>query len=50
VLAESGAYPTLDGVAGPTKPDDAEIVYPDWPALSSDKDALLAAYQSIFGG
>jgi iron(III) transport system substrate-binding protein len=50
VLAESGAYPTLDGVAGPTKADDAEIVYPDWPELSSDKDALLATYQSIFGG
>jgi iron(III) transport system substrate-binding protein len=50
VVGESGAYPTLAGVPGPPKPDGAKIVYPDWPSLSTDKDALLADYQKIFGG
>ena len=49
-IGESGSYPTLDGVAGPTKPDDAPVVFPDWSELSADKDALLAKYQKIFGG
>ena len=49
-IGESGSYPTLAGVAGPTKPDDAPVVFPDWPELSADKAALLAKYQKIFGG
>jgi iron(III) transport system substrate-binding protein len=49
-IGESGSYPTLDGVAGPTKPADAPVVLPDWPELSADKNALLAKYQKIFGG
>ena len=49
-IGESGSYPTLDGVAGPTRPDDAPVVFPDWSELSADKDALLAKYQKIFGG
>lgn len=50
VIAESGSYPTLAGVPGPTKPEDAEIVSPDWSELSGDKEALLAEYQNIFRG
>lgn len=49
VLARAGSYPTLAGVPGPTKPDDAAVVSPDWSKLSSDKDNLLAKYQKIFG-
>ena len=47
---KSGSYPTLTGVAGPTKPEGAPVVFPDWAELSADKDALLAKYQKIFGG
>ncbi len=50
MIAESGSYPTLAGVPGPTKPEDAEIVSPDWSELSGDKEALLAEYQNILGG
>jgi iron(III) transport system substrate-binding protein len=50
VLADSGSYPTLAGVTGPTKPADAAVVFPDWAALSTSKNDLLAAYQQIFGG
>jgi iron(III) transport system substrate-binding protein len=50
VLADSGSYPTLEGVSGPTKPAHARVVFPDWTALSTSKDDLLAAYQNLFGG
>ncbi len=50
VIADSGAYPTLEGVQGPTVPADAPVVFPDWPALATEKDALLGEYQQIFGG
>ena len=50
LLAKSGSYPTLPGVPGPTKPDDAPIVTPDWAELATQKDSLLAQYQKIFGG
>ena len=49
-IGESGSYPTLTGVASPTKPEGAPVVLPDWAELSADKDALLAKYQKIFGG
>jgi iron(III) transport system substrate-binding protein len=49
LVAESGSYPTLTGVPGPTMPDDAPVVYPDWSAVAADKDALLRDYQQIFG-
>ena len=49
-IGKSGSYPTLDGMASPPKPADAPVVFPDWPELSADKDALLAKYQKIFGG
>jgi len=49
VIAEAGSYPTLEGVTGPTIPQDAPIVYPDWAALADQKDDLLADYQQIFG-
>jgi iron(III) transport system substrate-binding protein len=50
VLAESGSYPTLPGVGGPTVPDGAPIASPDWAAVGADKDAILAEYRRIFGG
>ncbi len=50
VVAESGSYPTLAGVPGPTMPDEAPVVFPDWPAIAADKDRLLSDYQQIFGG
>jgi iron(III) transport system substrate-binding protein len=50
VLGESGAYPTRPGVAGPTIPDGAPTVSPDWAAIAADKDAILGEYQQVFGG
>ncbi len=50
VIADAGSYPTLPGVAGPTIPPGAPVVAPDWPAIGSKKNALLAGYQRIFGG
>ena len=50
VLAESGSYPTLPGVGGPTVPDGAPVVSPDWAAVGADKDAILAEYRRVFGG
>ncbi|MET0765281.1 MAG: extracellular solute-binding protein [Blastococcus sp.] len=50
VLGESGSYPTRPGAPGPTVPDDAPIVSPDWTAIAEDKDAILSEYQQIFGG
>jgi len=50
VLADSGAYPTLPDVGGPTVPDGAPIVSPDWAAIGAKKDAILAEYQQVFGG
>lgn len=49
-LAESGSYPTLEGVTGPTLPPDAPIAYPDWAAIAEDKDQLLADYEQLMGG
>ena len=50
LIGASGSYPTLAGVQGPVKPPGAPIVYPDWSALSTQKDSLLKGYQRIFGG
>ncbi len=50
ILAEAGSYPTLPGVEGPEFPADAPVVYPDWPTITADRDALLGDYQKIFGG
>lgn len=49
VIADAGSYPSLEGVTGPTIPDDAPIAFPDWAALADEKDSLLADYQEIFG-
>lgn len=49
-IANSGSYPTLPSVSGPTFPDDAAVVAPDWSALADDTDRLLREYQTIFGG
>jgi iron(III) transport system substrate-binding protein len=49
VIGSSGSYPTLPNVAGPTKPDNAPTVQPDWQALASEKAALLKDYATIFG-
>ena len=50
VLGESGAYPVLPGVEGPTVPDGAPPSSPDWAAIGADKDEILAEYQQVFGG
>ena len=50
VIAGAGSYPTMAGVPGPTKPASARVVSPDWPEISTHKDALLTEYQKIFGG
>jgi iron(III) transport system substrate-binding protein len=50
VLGESGAYPTMPDVPGPTIPDDAPVVSPDWAAIGERKDAILADHQQVFGG
>ena len=49
MIGSSGSYPTLPGVAGPTKPANAATVQPDWQALASEKSALLKDYATIFG-
>ena len=49
-IGKAGSYPTLPDVPGPTLPDDAPIVRPDWAAIATDQDALLREYQQIFGG
>ena len=50
VLGESGSYPTRSGVPGPTIPDGAPTVSPDWAAIGQDRDAILRDYQQVFGG
>jgi iron(III) transport system substrate-binding protein len=50
VIGSAGSYPTLPGVAGPTKPAGAPTVYPDWKAVASNKATLLRDYGKIFGG
>jgi iron(III) transport system substrate-binding protein len=50
VLGRSGAYPTLPGVEGPTVPDGAPVVSPDWTSIGADKDTILSEYQEVFGG
>jgi len=50
VVADAGSYPTLPGVEGPEVPADAPVVYPDWPQITADKDALLRDYAQVFGG
>jgi iron(III) transport system substrate-binding protein len=49
-VGASGSYPALHGVAGPTMPAHAPVVEPDWAALGSSRDTLLASYQQVFGG
>ena len=49
-VAESGSYPTMRDVGGPTVPDGAPVVFPDWAAIGQDQDTLLSEYQKLFGG
>lgn len=48
-LARAGSYPTLPGVAGPTVPPAAPVVFPDWSAIEAHRGTLLGNYQKIFG-
>jgi iron(III) transport system substrate-binding protein len=50
ILGESGSYPTRPGAPGPTVPDGAPVVSPDWAAIGQDKAAMLDEYQQVFGG
>ncbi len=49
VIGDSGSYPTLAGIRGPTIPDGAPVVSPDWAAISKNKDAVLGKYRQLFG-
>ena len=48
-IGRAGSYPTLDGVDGPTMPENAPVVHPDWTALGQQKATLLEDYAKIFG-
>ncbi len=48
-LAKAGSYPSLPGVSGPTVPEGAPVVYPDWPTIQARQDRLLSEYAQIFG-
>lgn len=50
VIAAAGSYPSRTDVQGPTVPDDAEIVVPDWSRIAADSDRLLEDYNELFGG
>jgi iron(III) transport system substrate-binding protein len=50
VIANSGSYPTLAGIKGPTMPAAAPVVFPDWSAIAGQKDKLLGEYTKLFGG
>jgi iron(III) transport system substrate-binding protein len=50
VLGESGSYPTRPDTPGPTVPDGAPVVSPDWATIGADRDAILGDYQQVFGG
>jgi iron(III) transport system substrate-binding protein len=50
VLGRSGAYPTRAGVEGPTVPDGAPVVSPDWTAIGADRDSIVTEYEQVFGG
>jgi iron(III) transport system substrate-binding protein len=50
VLGKAGSYPTRPGAPGPTIPDGAPVVSPDWPTIEENKDAVLRDYEQVFGG
>ena len=47
--AQAGSYPTLPGITGPTVPNGAPVVFPDWSTIGADRSTLLGEYQKIFG-
>jgi len=49
VIGAAGSYPASRDVPGPTIPDGAPVVFPDWAMIGKDKDAILAEYHQIFG-
>src|SRR3954471_5073633 len=49
VIGSAGSYPASRDVPGPTIPDGAPVVFPDWAMIGKDKDAILAEYKKIFG-
>jgi iron(III) transport system substrate-binding protein len=50
VVADAGSYPALPDIGGPTVPDGAPIVSPDWSSIGANKDDILHDYQQVFGG
>ena len=50
VVGDAGSYPALPDVGGPTVPDGAPVVSPDWARIGSSKDDFLGEYQQVFGG
>ncbi len=49
VLGKAGSYPALPGIAGPTVPAGAPVVFPDWAAIESHQNKLLNEYNKVFG-
>ena len=49
-VADSGSYPTMQDVGGPTVPQGAPVVFTDWKDISEEQDTLLSEYQKIIGG
>jgi iron(III) transport system substrate-binding protein len=49
VIGSAGSYPASPDVPGPTIPEGAPVVFPDWAMIGKDKDAVLAEYRQIFG-
>jgi iron(III) transport system substrate-binding protein len=49
VLGQAGSYPTRPGAPGPTVPDGAPVVSPDWAAIASERATILSGYQQVFG-
>jgi iron(III) transport system substrate-binding protein len=50
VLGAAGSYPTRPDVPGPTIPDGAPVVFPDWAAIGANRATILSEYQQAFGG
>jgi iron(III) transport system substrate-binding protein len=50
VLGESGSYPTRPDTPGPTIPDGAPVLSPDWAAIGKTRDAIISDYRQVFGG
>jgi iron(III) transport system substrate-binding protein len=49
-IGSTGWTPILDGVAGPSPPAGASVVFPDWAAIVARQTELVDGYARIFDG